>query len=174
MDTPPIARPSGQPSLWLQFVMPADWQRIEPVRQAIAMCAAAFFADPNLQDRIAMVSAELLENAVKHGQAQQISFSLRHEKEALLLTVGNAVAPESPKVATLCSQLSWIGSFADPQDAYLAAMARIYEQGESATGGELGLVRIAYEGGCRIECDTSESGWVTVQARYDMPVAEAA
>ena len=175
MDNTLFSGLSGQAGLWLQFVMPADWQRIEPVRQAIAMCAAAFFADPNLQDRIAMVSAELLENAVKHGQAQQISFSLRQEKEGLVLTVSNAVAPESPKVATLRSQLSWIGSFPDPQDAYLAAMARIYERGESAAGSELGLVRIAYEGGCRIECDTSQSGWVTVKARYDMtPIAEAA
>ena len=138
-----------------------------------ATCAAALYTDPAVQERIAMVGAELLENAVKHGQTQQISFSLREHEGGLVLTVCNAVAPESPKVATLRSQLSWIGSFADAQEAYLAAMARIYEQGQAAEGGELGLVRVAYEGGCRLACDTSRAGWVTVQAHYDMASAAA-
>jgi hypothetical protein len=168
MDHSVLGGTSESPGLLLRFFMPAEWQRIESVRQAVATCTGAIYMDPVLQDRIAMVSAELLENAVKHGQTTSIGFSLREDEGGLLLTVRNAVEPQSSKVETLRSQLSWIGSFADPEEAYLAAMARIYDHGQSASGGELGLVRVAYEGGCRLECDTSQPGWVTVQARYDM------
>lgn len=154
--------------LRLDLAIPPDWERIEPVRQAVALCAAAVFEDPELQERLAMVSAELLENAIKHGQPGPVFFSLRDRSDAVVVSVRNAVENTSGSTSTLESRLSWIKSFPEPRDAYLSAMSVIYEDGARAGGSELGLIRIVYEGRCQIECLTSEPGWVTVRATYPL------
>jgi hypothetical protein len=157
--------------LRLDLTMPPDWERIEPLRQAIALCAAAVFDNPELPESLAMVSAELLENAIKHGQPGPIFFSLREENHSVLVTVRNSIEQQSPSLAALVARLSWIESFPEPGEAYLSAMSVIYEDGARVGGSELGLVRIVFEGKCQIECKTSEPGFVTVRARYPLSTA---
>jgi hypothetical protein len=149
--------------------MPCNWERIETLRQAVSLCAAAAFEDPDLEERVAMVSAELLENAVKHGRPEPIRYSLRDDRDSIIVSVRNAIDSTTPSIETLVSRLKWLSSFPDPRDAYLSAMSVIYEDGARAGGSELGLVRIAFEGRCQVECDTSEPGWVTVRATYPLP-----
>ena len=56
--------------LQLTLSIPPQWARIDRVRQAVGLCLAAVFSDTELEDALAMTCAELLENAIKYGQAE--------------------------------------------------------------------------------------------------------
>src|SRR6185295_18233083 len=102
---------SRKRGLRIDLSMPCNWERIETLRQAVSLCAAAAFEDPDLEERVAMVSAELLENAVKHGRPEPIRYQLHDEKDFIVISVRNAVDNLSPSIATLVARLSWLSSF---------------------------------------------------------------
>ena len=56
--------------LAIELCIPPDWERIEAVRSAVAACFAAVTRDAEVDQALAMVCAELLENALKYGRAQ--------------------------------------------------------------------------------------------------------
>ena len=77
----------------------------------------------------------------------------------------------------LQQRIAWIHTFASPGEAYMAALTTVYERAEAQGGeGGLGLVRIAYEGGCELDCLSPAEGMLTVLARYilDLPGAAIA
>lgn len=155
--------------LRLSLTMAADWERIEAVRQAVSLGMTAVLDDTDLVERMAMVSAELLENAVKHGEPQLIGFCLEELDGRLVVSVRSALS-QKRELSLLTERLRWIAAFPAPKEAYLAAMTEVYQHGEP-TSGTLGLVRIAYEGSCQLECDSSEPGFVTVRALHADPAA---
>lgn len=154
------------PRLLVAMSIADDWERVELVREAVARCVAATYGDDDLRDALSMVAAELLENAVKYGHAgASIAFRLEDAGE-LAVTVTNAVETGSPDAAKLKERLDWLHTFADPAQAYLETMAEVFKSGkvDDSTSG-LGLLRVAYEGGCSVECDLSDPACVTVRAR---------
>jgi hypothetical protein len=162
-------------TMHLDLCFPAEWERIDPVRQAVGNCLTAVFGDRDLKDAIAMVSAELLENALKYGKVDQPDVKIRiHEDvdaEVMVIEVSNTIDVESSHLKTLEERVSWVKGFKDPQEAYLSALASAFQGNDDITSG-LGLARISYEGGCEIECDTtSEPGRVIVRARYALKVS---
>lgn len=150
--------------LHLDLAVPTDWRRIDRVREAVGHCVAAVFADRDLCDALAMVSAELLENAFKYGSPDQteVRVSVRQDGDRLVISVTNAVAAGTAHARLLAERVAWVNEFGDPQRAYEAALARAYTDESDASG--LGLARILYEGGCALDCDTSTAGRVTVSA----------
>jgi hypothetical protein len=157
---------SARPRLLVAMTIDDDWERVELVREAVARCVVAAYGDDDLRDALSMVAAELLENAVKYGQnGASIRFRLEDAGE-LAITVTNTVAAGSADAAKLKERLDWLHTFADPGEAYLQTMAEVFKSGkvDDSTSG-LGLLRIAYEGACAVECDLSEPGAVTVRAR---------
>ena len=122
-------------------------------------------ADEDTREAMGMVAAELLENAVKFGTArpEEIGLTLRLDGPDIELVVENGVDPGSPDLRSLLDRVAWCNAFASPEEAYMAALADVYAQ-PSARGG-LGIVRIVYEGGCRVSCDASRPGLVSVTAR---------
>ncbi len=156
-------------SLRLELWIAHDWDCIDPVREAVAHCLSAVSADKDLTDALSMVSAELLENAVKYGKPEPrgIFFSLHTEGDHIVIAVTNSVEAQAAHVGALLAQLAWLHTFADPADAYRTVLESMYKQeNDAAAISRLGIVRIAYEGGCRLDCDTSEPGRVTVRAVY--------
>lgn len=152
----------------LELSIPADWARIDSAREAVGGCLAAAYGTGELDDSLAMVCAELLENAIKHGlpDPEGVTLRLGEEDGALVMAVSNAVDPELPNATRLRDTVAWLQGFADPAEAYLAAMSQVYaEAGEREVEGGLGLARVAHEGGCRIACDLSVPGRVTVRVR---------
>src|SRR5262245_37183932 len=148
----------------LRLALPAVWERIDPVREAVRKLVGVF-ADEELQDALSMVSAELLENAVKYGKpSSDIRLSVGVSSGSIVIEATNAVEPGSAHVHSLEERVRWLQAFDDPLEAYTAALERVYT-GDAAGGSGLGIVRIAYEGGCRVRCDTSEPSRVTVTAR---------
>jgi hypothetical protein len=162
--------------LHLDLWIPGDWERINLIREAVARCVAAVFGDVELKEALAMVSAELLENAVKYGiPGTGVNVSVHEDGESLVVDVTNQVQ-DARHVDALRHRLDWLRGFADPSEAYMAAMADIYAHAEARPQGQeggLGLVRVSYEGGCRVDCDTSETGKITVRARCARPASLA-
>lgn len=156
-----------RPALHLDLWIPPDWKRIELVRKAVGFCVWAAFGRGDLRDSVAMVSAELLENAVKYSTPNSHVFlSISEEAEHVVVAVTNTVEEDSPHITSLKRRLEWTHGFPTPAEAYMAALSEVFDQmggGPSDEGG-LGLVRIAYEGGCNIDCDSATAGTVTVRA----------
>lgn len=151
----------------LTMRIPADWDRIEDVRQAVSKCVLAAFGDVRFCDALGMVVSELLENAVKYGVADEpVHLAVEQTGGQVVVTVTNSVGRESRYLKTLVDHVHWIRSFDEPLMAYEAALTRAYET--EAEGG-LGIVRAAYEGGCSIDCDVETPGLVRVVARCDAP-----
>lgn len=168
--------PGGE-RLELRLRLPFSWDCIEPVRQAVAAAVTASLGDTRLAEQLAMVASELLENAVKHGVPGPIEFDLHEEAGALAVTVKNAVAPDAACTDQLAERLEFLRQFPSAQDAYLAAMTAVYEQGlasASSTQSTLGLARIAAEGECRLQWEQERPGRVTVRALRCLPGPEEA
>jgi hypothetical protein len=156
-----------------------EWSRIDPVRQAVGLCVEAVFGNEDLRDALGMVCAELLENAIKYGKPAPhkvrlvLSNSEQPQRHEVTLSVINAVDEASHHVELLQQRIGWIQRFDSSAEAYMAALTLVYERAEAQGGeGGLGLVRIAYEGGCRLDCDCPEQGVMAVHARYTLPRTE--
>jgi len=69
-----------------------------------------------------------------------------------------------PRRTALMSSIEWINSFPKPEAAYRARMLQIAQDETGDTSpSRLGLVRIAFEGNCRLSAKI-EKGAVTVSA----------
>jgi hypothetical protein len=158
------------PALRLDLSLPPEWARIDPTREAVGLLVLAMFGDDDLRDALAMVSEELLENAIKYSKADTtVSLSIHDEDGRVVVAVTNAVDERSGHIDLLRARLDWISGFPTAADAYGAAIGRVYERKAAGGDGGLGIVRIAYEGRCGIDVDLSEPGKVTVRAACERP-----
>jgi anti-sigma regulatory factor (Ser/Thr protein kinase) len=158
--------------LQLSLSFPPEWDRIEPIRKAVALCVAAVFDDLVFRDALAMTCAELLENAVKYGAANgpTVRVAVREQPDAVILEVTNSADEGSPHPAALAARIAWLRGFADPAEAYTAALGEIYDKVDATNADSgLGIVRVAYEGGCFVDCDVSNAQQITVVARFARP-----
>jgi hypothetical protein len=159
--------------MMVELCIPPEWARIDPVRQAVGLCVVAVFANDDLRDALGMVCAELLENAIKYGKPDPKGVLVRlverqlGDRREVVLSVTNAVEEASHHLSALRQRISWIKSFASASEAYMAALTQVYERSD-AQGGEsgLGLVRIAYEGNCSLDCEEPLEGFMSVRAQY--------
>jgi hypothetical protein len=150
--------------MMLQLSLPHDWERIEVVRQAISLCVGAVFGSVAFRDAIAMVSSELLENAIKHGVPEAgVELLVEQTDHAISVVVANRIE-RAGAVDALRERIAWIQRFDDPAAAYTAAMEKAFVE---MTEGGLGLPRIAHEGGCSLSCELEGTDRVVVRARLD-------
>lgn len=135
-----------------------EWANVDLLRTSVQNCFAAVFSDIDGCHALSMVTAELLENAVKYGSWDhhgEQAFRLRviGQPDRALVSVENPVAGGDPKVGELLDTLAWMKTFASPGDAYRSKLLAIASSdvSERALGlSKLGLVRVAYEGNCEI------------------------
>ena len=146
-----------------------EWKSIDLLRTSVQNCFIAVFADLDGCHAIAMVTGELLENALKYGDwtnADRAMFRLRVEGKDphIQVSVQNPLKKDDTHAPNLMKQIEWLASFPNPEAAYRARMLQIAqdESGEDAPS-RLGLARIAFEGNCRIAAKI-ENGQVTVTA----------
>jgi hypothetical protein len=154
--------------LSMELCFPPEWDRIDTIREAVALSVSAVFGEVDFRDSIAMASAELLENAVKYGStdARVVKLAIQQQLGAVTIVVTNTVDPDAGHVHALRAAVQWLANFEDPAEAYMAAMARVYDSPDpTSCESGLGLARIAYEADCKLECE-SEGQTVTVRARY--------
>jgi len=145
-----------------------EWKNIDLLRTSVQNCFIAVFADLDGCHAIAMVTGELLENALKYGDwtgGDRAMFRLRvHGREGNIeVSVQNPLRGSDPHAESLRSSLEWLASFPKPEAAYRARMLQIAQEENDAAPSKLGLVRIAFEGNCKITSKV-DNGTVTVTA----------
>jgi hypothetical protein len=124
-----------------------EWRNIDLLRTSVQNCFIAVFSDYDGCQAIAMVTGELLENALKYGDwtsGDRAMFRLRVEGKDpnIQVSVQNPLKRDDPHASVLMKQIEWLD--------------------ESSTS-RLGLARIAFEGNCRLSVK-SENGTVIVTA----------
>ena len=145
-----------------------EWKNIDLLRTSVQNCFTAVFADLDGCHAIAMVTGELLENALKYGNwssSDRTMFRLRVTggAENVEIAVQNPVSADDPSAGNLRKAIDWINSFPKPEAAYRARMLQIAQEDTEGSPSRLGLVRIAFEGNCRLAMAV-DNGIVTVTA----------
>jgi hypothetical protein len=125
------------------------WEAIEPLRASVLACMKVVFPHPALAASIALVTAELLENALKFGRWGEgggETFALRVDghDDRVEIQVSSPVAPGDANLERLVAELDRIAAAPSPEQAYTKAV-RAVALGKPAG---LGLSRAAHEGGC--------------------------
>jgi hypothetical protein len=138
----------------LDLPVRSEWANVDLVRSSVQNCFTAVFRDVDGCHAIAMVTGELLENAIKYGDwtGGRGSFRLRVWGEAGVanVSVESPARPGDANTASLFKALEWIASFPSAEEAYRAKLLQIAEAPRDGVS-SLGLARIAYEGNCKIE-----------------------
>ena len=164
-------------SFRLELPIDSSWSSIDVLHRRIASGAAAVLPDLQLCQTIAMIASELVENVVKYSDwsrpglaAVAVSARATPEGDVIDVEVTNPVEGTADFEAIRVT-LDWIAGFRTPRDAYIARVRRLAEEDES-THSQLGLVRVAYEGGCRLEATLLPDRILRVRAT--LPVAHGA
>lgn len=150
----------------LELTIVPVWERIDAIRELVTRIIG-LYADEDFQDALSMVCAELLENAVKYGRSDHvIHLAMTAEDRRIVATCTNAVEAGSSHPSALRERVEWLKTFSDPLEAYTRALELVYEHAnERDEDSGLGIVRIAYDGGCDVECDLSTRDRVVVIAK---------
>jgi hypothetical protein len=154
-----------------------EWRNIDLLRTSVQNCFTAVFADLDGCHAIAMVTGELLENALKYGdwaRGDRAMFRLRVEGTSgnIEVSVENPLKESDKNAQQLLKSIEWISSFPKPEQAYRARMLQIAQNDEEESPSRLGLVRIAFEGNCRLAAKI-EGGAVNVTATLMLTEPEA-
>jgi len=150
-----------------------EWRNVDLLRTSVQNCFTAVFADVDGCHAIAMVTGELLENALKYGDwasGDRAMFRLRVNGKAnqiVEVSVQNPLKADENNAQTLLKSVEWINSFPKPEAAYRARMLQIAQNDEEESPSRLGLVRIAFEGNCRLDARVAD-GQVIVTAALDL------
>jgi len=147
-----------------------EWRNIDLLSTSVQNCFLAVFADVDGCHTIAMVTGELLENALKYGDwvaGDRAMFRLRvgSNEGDVEVSVQSPVKQNDSSATSLLEQVTWIESFGDPAQAYRARMLAIANDEQDVAPSRLGLVRIAFEGNCRLSAIVEHDA-VTVTARF--------
>jgi hypothetical protein len=145
-----------------------EWKNIDLVSTSVRDCFTAVDLDRDECHTIAIVVAELMENAIKYGcwsaecEPGFVRVRIDESPRRTIVSVENPVDPDSRVLADLSATIAWIRSHGTAEEAYRERLLEI----ASGKVGKLGLVRVAFEGNCDIEASLSEDGRiVTVTAR---------
>jgi hypothetical protein len=133
-----------------------EWGNIDLLLTSVKYCFAAMFSDVDGCQTMAMITGELLENAIKYGdwsaRERTFRFQVEGEGRRAMVAVENPVRDVAAAVSTIEHTLAWIGGFPTPEDAYRAKLLEAATSKDS-TVSKLGLVRIAYQGACKLHVE---------------------
>lgn len=143
-----------------------SWRNVDLLLTSVQNCFVAVFADVDGCNAIAMVTGELVENAVKYGywSGDDKHFRLRinGRRGSVIIQVENPVDPSNPQVHKLEATLRWIAEFPNTEAAYRTKMLEIASLPGVSSG--LGLVRCAYEGSSILRAELVEGNALRVVA----------
>lgn len=161
-------------ALSLDVELQPDWRNVTRASEAAALLVLGTYGDADLRDAIAMVSAELLENALKYADPLQlIRLTIEEDPSSIVVAVTNAVVhPE--EVERLAARLDWLRQHPDPASAWTEALMLASALDVARERPGLGILRIAYEAGSQLEYEISTPGTLTVRASMNkVPANEA-
>jgi hypothetical protein len=146
----------------------SEWSNVDLLRTSVQNCFTAVFSDVEGCHSLAMVTGELIENAIKYGDwsgSEEQRFHLRvwGEGRSAHVSVENPVQNGDENAAEVLRTLGWMRSFPSTIEAYRAKLLEIAGANRDPCSSKLGLVRIAYEGNCSLTAELA-SGVLRVQA----------
>jgi hypothetical protein len=146
----------------------SDWANVDLLRTSVLNCFTAIFSNVEGCHALAMVTGELVENAIKYGDWNGLDdqrFRLRvwGEGQQAHVSVENPVKSGDRRVEEVLTTLRWMRGFASSADAYRAKLLEIAAADHDRGISRLGLVRIAYEGNCMLTAELAR-GVLRVQA----------
>lgn len=129
-----------------------DWSNVSLLVTSVQNCFNAMFANVKESRTVAMVTGELLENAIKYGtwktSDQRLHLRVNGSPEVTRITVDNPTDLESFK--ELQRSLDWMAGFPDAEAAFRARLLALATTSDPQVS-KLGVVRIAYEGRCSVD-----------------------
>ena len=139
----------------------SQWENVDLLRASVQSCFTAVFQNVDGCHAIAMVTGELLENAVKYGawsSAVAGSFRLRVEgsEHTATVTVENPVNRDDPNVRSLLDSIGWLGGYTDAGEAYRARLLQGASTPRELSASGIGLARAAYEGNCTLNAEVAQ------------------
>lgn len=149
----------------------SEWSNVDLLITSVENCFAAMFADIDGCHTIAMVTGELLENAIKYGDWShgQRVFRLHvagRDRHATV-SVENPINTDSKAAEELFATLRWLEGFPSPDEAYRARLLEVANGPRGGSVSKLGLVRIAYEANCKIHAERTD-GVISVTAELKL------
>lgn len=116
-----------------------------------------------------MIACELVENAIKYGNArkgrEEVVLYLKLADERVLVQVTNPVNEKSRRdLRELDKTIQWARGFQDPFEAYVERVRAISSEPLEMSKSCLGIVRIAYEGRAALDFYIDEDGSLSVSA----------
>ena len=133
-----------------------DWTNVELLVTSVHNCFLAMFCDVEGCQTIAMVTGELLENAIKYGSwggRRLFRLSVSGIGRTAIVTVENPT--EKVHSERLAGVLRWLGTFSSPEEAYRSKLIELAGRPKGTSGGNLGILRIAQEARCSISAECS-------------------
>jgi len=139
----------------LEMSLQALPERVWAIRKFVEAYYEVVLDDPDLLDRMAMATHELMENAAKYanGDRSQLSIAYEPDREppCLEIAVTNRVSPENVRpLADLVDRLSRTD---DVQQLYIDM---IRESAKRNEGSGLGLIRIRAEGDMTLQLEAKD------------------
>jgi hypothetical protein len=154
-------------ALALEVELQPEWRNVTRASEAVALLVQSTYGDDDLRDAIAMVSAELLENAIKYADPQTlVRLTIEDDPSGqITVSVTNAIV-QPEEIQRLAARLDWLRQHPDPAAAWAEALTLAISGGERHQDRPgLGILRIAYEGGSRVDYDVTAPGTLTVRAQ---------
>jgi hypothetical protein len=137
----------------------SEWANVDLLRISVLNCFTAVFSNIDGCHTLAMVTGELLENAIKYGDwsGSEHCFRLRvwGDGARAHVSVENPVREEDASANEVIKTLRWVKEFPSAEEAYRAQLLKIAAAPRDPSASRLGLVRIAYEGNCVLRADIS-------------------
>jgi hypothetical protein len=153
--TAPIAQEFG---FRIDVPVRNEWANVSLLVTSVQNCFNAMFADVDGSQTVAMVTGELLENAIKYGDWGASGHHLRLDVgggvKRARVSVENPVAAGS--AAELQRTLDWIKEFPSAEAAYRARLLALAQTTDPDVS-KLGLIRIAYEGRCTLSASATDN-----------------
>lgn len=138
----------------ITMTFPILWQHIRTIREEVFNALNEHHESVKLAAMMTM--SELVENAIKYGEsvddAPCVSASLDIDAEQITIKVVNGSSSEL-SVSVLMSHIRLINQTEDKGELYLSRLSELMLR--PGGGSQLGLYRIAFEGGFDLACNWS-------------------
>jgi hypothetical protein len=135
------------------------WDYIDEVRDFCSRFVTRGFGNDGIGQQIGMIVHELVENAIRYGDEQELVLRIERTSDAVVVCVANTTTDE--RAAQLKRVVKELLSM-PPEEAYARALRRSMSLPSKESG--LGLPRILHEGQAELQLDVAP-GRVSLMAR---------
>lgn len=151
----------------ISIVIKPTWSLVKEVQTKTEKFMNDKKMSPEIIDSVIMCSTELIENAVKYGSEKpdggSIDFDLRADKDIVEIIVSNGYQYEKD-LKNVVEHIEKIKKSDDPAALYIARLQELLENPKPGIS-QLGLYRIAYEGGFSLDCQHTNMALTIIAQR---------